>query len=300
MTNNTKQTPTLNQWLKSQIARGCAFNDMVASMQTAGYAQADAQAQVTQAFVASSTMTDATMPVTLLEQNVATTFTFSQSASPMADSQPVYQRTHCYTPNLEFIPSFTLHAPRIMVFDQFLSDEECDTLIALSQAKIEDSRVVDPKTGEFVLHPERTSRGTHFEHQSNAVVIALESRIYTLFGFAVNHQEATQILNYPVGGEYRAHYDYFSPTLTGSQAILAQAGQRLATVVMYLNAPKEGGGTAFPNIGLTVTAKKGSAVYFENVDLNGHVDTQTLHAGLPVLAGEKWIATKWLRERALF
>jgi prolyl 4-hydroxylase len=69
---------------------------------------------------------------------------------------------------------------------------------------------------------------------------------------------------------------------------------------MYLNAPKEGGGTAFPNIGLTVTAKKGSAVYFENVDLNGHVDTQTLHAGLPVLAGEKWIATKWLRERALF
>jgi len=62
---------------------------------------------------------------------------------------------------------------------------------------------------------------------------------------------------------------------------------------MYLNTPEEGGGTAFPRIGLTVTAMRGSAVYFAY----DSGDESSLHAGLPVLKGEKWIATKWLRER---
>jgi len=62
---------------------------------------------------------------------------------------------------------------------------------------------------------------------------------------------------------------------------------------MYLNTPEEGGGTGFPAVGLTVTAQRGSAVYFAYET----GEQASLHAGLPVTRGEKWIATKWLRER---
>jgi prolyl 4-hydroxylase len=109
----------------------------------------------------------------------------------------------------------------------------------------------------------------------------------------VNHGEGLQILHYLPGQEYEPHCDWFDPEQPGFGQFTAVGGQRIASVVMYLNTPEQGGGTAFPEIGLTVTARRGSAVYFayEGGDLT------SLHAGLPVLRGEKWIATKWLRER---
>lgn len=165
---------------------------------------------------------------------------------------------------------------------------------------MQDSQVLDPTSGDFVFHAERKSRDTHFEHQSNQVVTGIENRIDDLFGFGVAQQEAMQILHYAVGGEYKPHYDFFPPNDSGSQSAIKAAGQRLATLIMYLNTPEKGGETSMPNIGLTVTAKKGNAIYFENIDPQGKPNPQTLHAGMPVQASEKWIATKWLRKRPLF
>ena len=109
-----------------------------------------------------------------------------------------------------------------------------------------------------------------------------------------------QILHYAKGAEYKPHYDYFPPTQTGSVSAIKAAGLHLATLIMYSNTPEQDGATRMPNIGLTVSAKKGNAIYFENIDPQRKPNPQTLHAGMPDLAGEKWIATKWLRERLLF
>jgi prolyl 4-hydroxylase len=269
---------SLNDWLNSQIARGCSAESMIEAMQAVGYSAANARNLVTNAFNGAGATSDDSLQVSSAWQKIA------QKRSEINSIKPV----------------IALDSPRLIVFDHFLSDAECDTLISLSQAKMQDSTVLDPETGQFVLHPERTSRGTYFEHQSSPVIIAIENRISQLFGFAVNQQEAIQILHYAVGREYRPHFDFFPPDETGSQQAIAEAGQRLATLIMYLNTPTEGGTTDLPNIGLSVTAKKGSAIYFENIDLQGQPNNDTLHAGTPVLAGEKWIATKWLRERALF
>jgi prolyl 4-hydroxylase len=76
---------------------------------------------------------------------------------------------------------------------------------------------------------------------------------------------------------------------------VARGGQRVGTVVMYLNSPEKGGGTIFPDVGLEVAPVRGNAVFF-SYD-RPHPSTKTLHGGAPVLAGEKWVATKWLRER---
>jgi prolyl 4-hydroxylase len=114
-----------------------------------------------------------------------------------------------------------------------------------------------------------------------------------MLSIPVDHGEGLQILHYLPGQQYEPHYDWFDPEQPGFAAITAKGGQRIASLVMYLNTPDGGGATAFPEIGLTVTALRGSAVYFA-YDTG---DTTSLHAGLPVTKGEKWIATKWLRER---
>lgn len=269
---------TLEEWLKSQIARGCTLESMISSMQVAGYSAGISRDTVTKAFAEAGKFPDHIVSAKTAWQSI------------------IHQRK-----NLDvFKPVISLNSPRLMVFDDFLSEAECDTLVMHSKAKMEDSTVIDPVTGKFVKHPERTSRGTHFEHQSSDVVIAIENRIAEVFGFATKQQEAIQILQYSLGGEYKAHFDFFSPSDASSQALIAKGGQRLATLIMYLNTPKAGGSTDLPNLGLSIRAKKGSALYFENVSQQGEVDERTLHAGMPVIAGEKWIATKWLRERDLF
>ena len=77
--------------------------------------------------------------------------------------------------------------------------------------------------------------------------------------------------------------------------LLQRGGQRVGTVVIYLNTPARGGGTTFPDAGLEVAAQRGNAVFF-SYD-RPDPGTRSLHGGAPVIAGEKWIATKWLRER---
>jgi prolyl 4-hydroxylase len=282
MKQETQETQeTLADWLKLQIARGCSLESMIEAMQNVGYTAVHARSTVIKAFY------DAELNTVTPTPNLATIAAWQKVAKNRVEM-----------PN--FKPVMCLKSPRLMVFDNILSNAECDTLIALSEAKMLTSTVVDPTTGQHVPHPERISRGTHLDYQSSKVVIEIESRITKLFGFALNQQEAIQILHYKVGGEYKPHYDFFPPANAGSQAAIKLAGQRLATFIMYLNTPEAGGTTDLPNIGLSVTAKKGSAVYFENIAPNGNPDNNTLHAGMPVLAGEKWIATKWLRERALF
>lgn len=269
---------TLDEWLVSQIARGCTLESMITSMQVAGYSAGIAREIVTKAFTQAAKFPD-----------------------HVINAKAAWQTIINKRKNFDvFKPVISLNSPRLLVFDDFLSEAECDELVAHSKAKMEDSTVIDPITGKFVKHPERTSRGTHFEHQSSDVVTAIENRITEVFGFANKQQEAIQILQYALGGEYKAHFDYFSPADASSQALIAEGGQRLATLIMYLNTPKEGGSTDLPNLGLSIRAKKGSALYFENVTPQGEVDERTLHAGMPVIAGEKWIATKWLRERDLF
>jgi prolyl 4-hydroxylase len=109
--------------------------------------------------------------------------------------------------------------------------------------------------------------------------------------------EGIQILHYTIGGEYTAHFDYFPPDDPGSQLHIAKGGQRVSKLIIYLNEVEAGGETVFPAVNLAVVPNKGAAVYFEYCNSKGQIDPLTLHGGLPVIVGEKWIATKWMRQR---
>ena len=182
--------------------------------------------------------------------------------------------------------------PTLRVLDGILTEQECTDLIALARPRLQRALTVDTD-GKHQVDQRRTSEGMFFTLNELPLISRIEQRLAGLLGVPMNHGEGLQILHYLPGQEYEPHYDWFDPEQAGYSAVTAIGGQRIASVVMYLNTPEQGGGTAFPEIGLTVTARRGTAVYFA---YEGG-DRSSLHAGLPVLRGEKWIATKWLRER---
>ncbi|MGY0619905.1 2OG-Fe(II) oxygenase [Lysobacter sp. A378] len=189
----------------------------------------------------------------------------------------------------------SLLLPRVIVFGGLLGDDECDELVEMSRPKLKRSTVLDPDSGGDEVHVDRTSAGTFFPRGGNPLCKRIEARIAALLDWPLENGEALQILRYGPGAQYRPHHDYLDPAWPGSAASLARGGQRVGSLVMYLNTPQRGGATTFPEANLEVAAVKGNAVFF-SYD-RPHPMTRSLHAGAPVVEGEKWIATKWLRER---
>ena len=188
----------------------------------------------------------------------------------------------------------TMALPRIVLFGGLLSDDECDALIEAARPRLSRSLTVATKTGGEEVNDDRTSQGMFFQRGESELVARIEARIARLLNWPLENGEGIQVLQYVPGTEYKPHYDYFDPKEPGTPSILRRGGQRVGTVVMYLNEPEKGGGTTFPGAFFEVAPKRGNAVFF-SYD-RPDPSTKTLHAGAPVIAGEKWIATKWLRE----
>jgi len=187
--------------------------------------------------------------------------------------------------------------PVIAVVDDLLSLHECDELIALSKEKLKQSTIVDPLSGEIKPDVDRYSHGAVFSLGENPFIERLDRRIAELMHWPIEHGEGLQTVNYQIGGEYKPHFDYFPPHQDGNKLHVEQHGQRVSTLVIYLNDVEEGGETIFPELHLSVVPKRGSAVYFEYANSMGQLDTRSLHAGAPVRSGNKWIATKFMRNK---
>jgi prolyl 4-hydroxylase len=188
----------------------------------------------------------------------------------------------------------TLRHPRVVVFGGLLSDAECQGLMDLAAPRLLRSETVDRATGGSEVNAARTSEGMFFERGEAPLINTIERRIAELVRWPLDHGEGLQVLRYGPGAEYRAHQDYFDPQHAGTARILQRGGQRVGTVVMYLRTPLGGGATTFPDAGLDVAPLRGNAVFFSYE--RPHASTHTLHGSAPVTAGEKWVATKWLRQ----
>jgi prolyl 4-hydroxylase len=188
--------------------------------------------------------------------------------------------------------------PRLMLLKHFLSEEECNHLIERARPKIAPSTTVDPDTGAHIVVEARSSTSTYFGLKETPMITQIEERISGILQLPVENGEGLQVLNYGPGQQYLPHFDFFDPNLKGTPTVIAVGGQRVATCIMYLNHVEEGGETHFPEVDIRVKPLKGDAILFYNMLPDGEVDRQSLHASLPVIAGEKWVSTKWVRERA--
>jgi prolyl 4-hydroxylase len=132
-------------------------------------------------------------------------------------------------------------------------------------------------------------------NHNDSILRGVEKRVSNTTGIPEENGESIQLLHYTTGAEYKPHHDFFDPNTIAGKEYLKTGGQRFATFIMYLNTPDQGGETVFPILNIKIKARKGDALLFYNCDPNANVDKLTLHGGSPVIAGEKWIATRWLR-----
>lgn len=222
-------------------------------------------------------------------------------AAQLAEQSYQYERSRIADGNTLMLADktvpvvFRIAQPDIAVIDGFLSDAECEALICLAADRLVPSTVANLEDGSTQPHQARSSSGMYFSVGENALLDTIEQRLASLTGLPVSHGEGLQMLHYLVGKEYQPHYDYFPEQHAGSQTFLAQGGQRVLTMIMYLNDVEAGGETVFPAVGLKVLPRKGSLLYFSYTNSQGQLDPRTLHGGAPVVRGEKWIATKWVR-----
>jgi len=187
--------------------------------------------------------------------------------------------------------------PVLAVLGNLLSDAECDALISLAKPRLKPSTVVDPATGKNIIAPYRTSLGMFFRLGETPLIAQLDQRMAEVMNLPVENGEGIQVLYYPQGAGNSPHFDFLLAGNPTNQASIARSGQRVSTLITYLNHVDAGGETLFPRINLQVSPWRGNAVYFEYCNSFGQLDERSLHSGNTVLAGEKWVATKWMRQR---
>ncbi|OIK17013.1 proline dioxygenase [Bacillus sp. MUM 116] len=189
-----------------------------------------------------------------------------------------------------------INQPFILQFENLLSFDECDELIHLSKGRLLPSQIIYSKTGLVKSVPGRTSKGMYFKLGENRLIETIENRISELTNIPIENGEGLQVLNYQVGEEYKPHFDYFPPASISTH----RGGQRIGTLLIYLNDVPSGGETVFPKAGVSIVPRKGTAVYFHYGNSKGQVDRMSLHTSIPVLEGEKWVATNWIRQGRIY
>ena len=274
-------TPALREWIVAQAEAGHDAPSVLKAMLDAGW-QEDVAVQAME-----TTLTDH-LEAQALQKGLPPR---SEVPEPDLDESPLWVDAG----DRQVAVLLAMVQPRIGVFGTLRAEEECEALLAAARPRMARSRTVATQTGGEEVNPDRTSDGMFFGRGESELIQRIEQRIARLLRWPVENGEGLQVLNYQPGAEYKPHYDYFDPNEPGTPTILRRGGQRVGTLVMYLNQPEKGGGTSFPDLHMEVAPQRGNAVFFSYE--RPHPSTRTLHGGAPVIAGEKWIATKWLRER---
>lgn len=193
----------------------------------------------------------------------------------------------CGAPQKVLAPE-PLTGDAIQRFAAFASAAECAHIAGAGADLLAPAVVVDPQTGRQVAHPVRTSHEAVIGPMRESLVVqAINRRIALCSHTAVEQGEALTLLRYQPAQQYRLHHD----SITGT------GNQRIATALLYLNDGYTGGETHFPEFELTIVPRAGDLVVFRNLTADGRPDPRMRHAGLPIIRGVKWLATRWIRSR---
>lgn len=189
-------------------------------------------------------------------------------------------------------------APRVFTIKNFLTPEVCAWLIKKAERNLQPSTIRD-SAGGYVPDPARSCSNAGFSQLAPDIVLQLISlRIAAALKAPLPQHETTNILCYARGQEYRPHYDFITPNEEAAFADeLQRSGQRIATLLVYLNDEYDGGETEFPRLDWSFKGGVGDALIFWNLSAQGAREPDSLHAGRPVINGKKWLLSKWVREK---
>ena len=194
-------------------------------------------------------------------------------------------------------PTVLRQQPQVAAIECFASPAECRWLIERGRPSLHRALVyrgsATPRSAET-----RTNSETGFTIGNADVFLSvLRDRMAAAAGTAITHFEVTKLLHYRVGEQFALHGDFLGLNTPELRQEIELRGQRSMTLLVYLNDDYEGGATEFPRLGLRWRAKCGDALLFSNINASGAPDYDSVHAGLPVTRGEKWLLSQWIRTR---
>lgn len=278
-------SPDLGRWLTHNLNAGQMPQALVATMLKQGMNERAAQAIV--AAYLDARQRGGPMPADAIE------------LPDEAPSRPVARLapgTRILAADREIVVHSRGEDPVFAALGNVVDADECKALIEMARPRLAPSTLVDPMSGRDVVSDKRASWGMFFRLGENDLVARLDRRLSALMNLPLENGEGLQLLYYPTGAGSEPHHDYLAPTNAANRESIARSGQRVSTLVTYLNDAPEGGQTVFPQLGLAVSPFRGNACYFEYCDGDGRVDARSLHASAPVTRGDKWVMTKWMRE----
>lgn len=190
-------------------------------------------------------------------------------------------------------------APRIRHFPDFAPAAICDWIMTRIRSKLAPALIWDRDEDRGTIDPVRSNSAAELRLTDMDVVLALlRARMSLATRLPETIFETPQAMHYSVGQQFRLHHDYLDRQIPAQAIDIQRRGQRIATFLLYLNDDYQGGETDFPQAGVSFRGKKGDALFFTNVSRSGEPDPRSTHAGRPPSAGEKWILSQWIRDRA--
>ncbi|XP_041449779.1 prolyl 4-hydroxylase subunit alpha-1-like [Drosophila obscura] len=185
-------------------------------------------------------------------------------------------------------------SPYMVLYHGAITPLESQTLRDLAKPMMKRRAMTYHKKNRTPLIDERrTSNSVWFQAKSNAVIERLERRAGDMTSFEMANSEVYQLLNYGIGGHYYPHLDHFeSPDVVKNRSV----GDRIATVLFYLNDVPQGGATLFPRLNISVQPRNGDAILWYNLDDRGEGEQDSLHTSCPIIKGSKWALVKWIDE----
>ena len=192
--------------------------------------------------------------------------------------------------------------PRIGMFYDVITEKEAQYVINAAYPKLFRAKVGDP--AKAFASSERVSKVAWLWDSDNRIIKRLSKKVSivtgldTKFSYQQSRAEPFQVVNYGMGGQYEPHVDFYEDPLELSHIpdYLQGTGDRISTFLYYLSNIRIGGATVFPKVNIRVPPVKNAAAFWYNAKLNGDMDGNTQHAGCPVLAGQKWVVNKWIRQ----
>ena len=179
----------------------------------------------------------------------------------------------------------------LFIVRNFLDEATCAALIERIDAQRRPSTIADD-TG---IANFRTSETCDLD-PADPLVAEVDAKFTELLGIPPAHGELLQGQRYAPGQEFRPHTDTFNPGGYDFYVHTADRGQRTWTAMVYLNEPEDGGATRFKTIGKTIQPERGKLLAWNNLLPDGEPNPATLHQGMKVRKGTKYVLTKWFRE----
>ena len=202
-----------------------------------------------------------------------------------------------YSINWEYPGLRYLHYdPDILVIDNFLTDQECDSILQQCESQLKPCVTRHPVTGEIRQDPRRTSTNAELRQEDAPDIV--EKLVQLTQAQHPSYFEKFQVLKYEAGQAFVPHTDGFPGKTTAGGF---EDSGRLITIFCYLKDVPEGGETRFTKLSseeptgeaLSIAPRKGMAVIHFPATIGLEEDPRTEHEGYPAV-DEKWLLVTWL------